>query len=323
MSTPPPLVSFVVLSYNYAHFIGETIRSILQQSGGHEFEVIIVDDASTDRSHEVISAFRDPRIRYFRHEQNLGHAATVTDALQAARGKYVARIDSDDRYRPNFLNEVLPVLEQNPDVGLVYGDAAIINDEGLLTAETTDTQHGGQDFEGNEYIALLQKNFICAPTVIARREAWLAALPVPEELSFHDWWFTLQIARAWKLRFRNAVLADYRVHRANYHTVIARNKMEERSIMWLLERLFAETERDPQLQAAKLAARRGIYAAHYHVLALKYFGAGMTADARRCYLAAVAHRPAYLASWEVLRQLLATFIGLTTYQRVKRIVQRG
>ena len=323
MSTTTPLVSFVVLSYNYARFIGETIRSMLQQRGGHDFEIIVVDDASTDHSHDVISAFRDQRIRYLRHDRNLGHAATVTDGLRAARGRYLARIDSDDRYRPDFLNEVIPILEQRPAVGLVYGDAAIINDAGATTAPTTDTRHDGCDFEGNEYVALLERNFICAPTVIARREAWLAALPIPEGLSFHDWFFTLQIARSWDFYFRGSVLADYRVHAGNYHTQIARNKSEERSIMWLLDRLFAESEADPQQQAAKLPARSRIYAAHHLTLALKYFGAGMSADARRSYLAAVRYRPACLSSGAVVRQLIATFMGIATYQRFKRMVQRG
>ncbi len=318
-----PLVSFVVLSYNYARYIGDTIGSILKQEGDHDFEIIVVDDASTDNSHEVISSFQDPRIHYFRHERNLGHAATVADGLQQARGKYVARIDSDDRYRTGFLNEVVPILERHPEVGLVYGDAAIINDEGVLTALTTDTQHGGVDFAGNEYPALLEKNFICAPTIIARREAWLDALPIPEGLSFHDWYFTLQIARKWDFYFRSAVLADYRVHSLNYHTLIARNKTEETSIMRLLDQLFAENERSAELQRAKLQARDRIYAAHYLVLALKYFGAGMGTDARRCYLAAVRRRPAYLSNIAVVRQLLATFMGIATYQRLKDLLKRG
>jgi glycosyltransferase involved in cell wall biosynthesis len=323
MSSAQPLVSFVVLSYNYARFIGETIGSMLAQQGEHDFEIVVVDDASTDDSHDVITAFRDPRIRYFRHQRNLGHAATVTDGLRAARGAYVARIDSDDRYRSCFLNEVVPILAERPQVGLVYGDAAIINDAGQVTAATTDTQHGGHDFEGSEYLALLEKNFICAPTVIARRAAWLAALPVPDGLSFHDWYFTLAMARDWPFYYRHAVLADYRVHAGNYHTLIARNKTEERSVMWLLDRHFSELLPDAQQQAAKLAARHRILATHYHVLALKYFGAGMSADARRCYLAAVRHRPAYLSSLPVMRQLLATFIGMANYQRLKGMVRRG
>jgi glycosyltransferase involved in cell wall biosynthesis len=312
-----------LLSYNYARFIGETIRSILAQQGDHEFEVIIVDDASTDNSHEVITAFTDPRIHCIRHARNLGHAATVTDGLRAARGKYVARIDSDDRYRPTFLNEVLPIFAQYPDVALVHGDAALINDDGVLTAARVDTQHGGRDHHGNEYIALMERNFVCAPTVIARREAWLDALPIPSGLSFHDWFFTLKIARNAPFYFRSAVLADYRVHRANYHTVITRNKTEEASIMRLLGELFAEPEKDPELERAKQRARSRIYAAHYLVLALKYFGAGMAADARRCFLEAARRRPTVLLDPAVVRQLLATFIGLGRYQRLKGMLGRA
>jgi glycosyltransferase involved in cell wall biosynthesis len=318
-----PLVSFVVLSYNYARFIGQTIASILGQAGNHNFEVIIVDDASTDESNEVISGFNDPRIIHMRHERNLGHAATVSDGLNAARGKYVARIDSDDRYRPHFLNEVMTVFAQHPDAGLVHGDAALIDENGDVTAARVDTQHGGRDFFGNEYVALLERNFVCAPTVIAPREAWLAALPVPEGLSFHDWYFTLAIARTAPFYFRAAVLADYRVHSANYHTLIARNKSEESSIMRLLAQLFSERETNEHLEEAKQRARNRIYAAHYRVLAQKYFGAGMTSDARRCFVEAVRRRPEMLGDLSLLRQLFATVLGLGRYQRLKGMLGRA
>lgn len=316
-------MSFVVLSYNYARFIGDTIRSILSQAGDYDFEVIIVDDASTDNSNQVISGFRDARIKTVRHERNLGHAATVTDGLKAARGKYVARIDSDDRYRPTFLSQVLPIFAEHPEAGLVHADAALIDENGEVTAARVDTQHGGRDYFGNEYVALLERNFVCAPTVIAPRAAWLAALPIPQGLSFHDWYFTLAIARRAPFYFRAAVLADYRVHHANYHTVIARNKTEEASVMRLLDERFAESEDNELLEAAKQQARNRIYAAHYRVLAQKYFGAGMTADARRCFIEAVRRRPDMLGDLSLLRQLLATFIGLGRYQRLKGMFGRA
>jgi hypothetical protein len=235
----------------------------------------------------------------------------------------VARIDSDDRYRPDFLARTVPILEREARVGLVYGDAAIINDAGELTAPCTDTQHGGRDYQGNEFVALLEKNFICAPTIIARRQAWLDALPIPAGLSFHDWWFTTQIARRRDFHYCSAVLADYRVHQSNYHTMIARNKTEEASIFRLLDELYGEREQDAALEAAKQAARSRVYGAHYLTLALKYFGAGMEADARRCYLAAVRRRPAYLSDAAVVRQLVATFMGIGNYQRIKKAVRRG
>lgn len=318
-----PHVSFVVLSYNYAGYIGECIASILDQAGDHEFEVIVVDDASTDNSEEVIRSFADPRIVYIRHPRNLGHAATVTDGLKAARGELVARIDSDDRYRANFLNEVTPLFERYPDIGLVYGDAAIIDEAGVITGATSDTIHGGRDYHGSEYVKLMQQNFICAPTVIARREAWLQALPIPEWLVFHDWFFTLMIGRHYPFYFRATVLADYRVHPRNYHSLIARNKTEEPSIIGLLDRLFETPETDPLLQRAKQRARRAVYSSQYLDFAQKYFWFQLNADARRCYWNAIRLDPTLLGRPDVARQFAGTLMGRSLYERMKKILKRA
>lgn len=318
-----PRVSFVVLSYNYARFIGETISSILKQEGDHDFEIVVVDDASTDNSDEVIRAFQDPRLRYFRHERNLGHAATVTDGLRAARGDLVARIDSDDRYRAYYLNEVLPLFDAHPETGLVYGDAAVMDATGVITIPASDAIHGGRDHQGNEYVQLLAENFICAPTVIARRQAWLDALPIPEGLVFHDWYFTLMIGRSYPFYYRSRVLADYRVHAANYHTLISRNRSEEPSIIGLLDTLFAQAERDDALEHAKQAARNDVYARHYLTFAQKYFGHGLNADARRCFLEAVRRKPANLLRADVARQLTGTLIGRSLYERIKTVIKRS
>ena len=318
-----PAVSFVVLSYNYARYIGDCIASILNQQGDHDLEVIVVDDASTDNSDDVIRSFHDARIRYIRHPENLGHGATVTDGLRAARGRLVARIDSDDRYRSEFLNEMVPLFDEHPDIGLAYADVAIIDDAGKQNVDHVDVVHGGRDFHGWEYVQLLEENFICAPTIIARREEWLHALPVPSWLVFHDWYFTLKMARRRPFYFRSRVLADYRVHGTNYHTVISRNKSEEASIFGFLDELYAIPEDDSQLEAEKQAARRRIYGRHYLQLAQKYFWFRHNADARRCYLRAVRNRPELLARPEVLRQLAATIAGRGAYDAVNRMMKRS
>lgn len=317
-----PRISFVVLSYNYARYIGETISSILAQEGDHDFEIIVVDDASTDNSDEVIRAFKDPRIRYLRHERNQGHAATVTDGIRAARGDLLARIDSDDRYRSGFLNEVVAIFDKYPDVGLVYGDAAMIDQNGAIAKGSLDTVHGGKDFKGKEYIELLRSNFICAPTVIAKREAWLNALPIPDGLVFHDWFFTLKIARNHQSYYRQAILADYRVHPANYHTHIARNRSEEASIIRLLDELYASSEEDAWLEQKKQEARAQVYGTHYRVLGSKYFWFHFNRDARRCYWKALRLQPHYALDAALLRQFMATIIGRRLYERLKSMAPR-
>ncbi len=98
-----PLVSFAVTCRNLELYIGDALGSIFRQTATDDFEIIVVDDASTDASAEVILATNDPRIRYIRHTERQGEAATVSEALMLARGTYVARLDGDDRLRPDFL----------------------------------------------------------------------------------------------------------------------------------------------------------------------------------------------------------------------------
>src|SRR6266571_2177447 len=94
-----PLVSFVVPCYNYGRYLPDCLASIFGQEGAHDFEVIVIDDGSTDNTSEVLRSFTDPRMEVICHSKNLGHVATVNEGLRQARGTFVARIDPDDRYR--------------------------------------------------------------------------------------------------------------------------------------------------------------------------------------------------------------------------------
>jgi glycosyltransferase involved in cell wall biosynthesis len=282
-----PQVSFIVLCYNHERYISDCLRSILEQDGEIPFEVIVIDDASPDGSAGVISSFTDRRLRVIRHEQNRGHAASINEALALARAPLVARIDGDDRYRPSFLRTAVNALQAHPSAGLFYSDAAMIGEDGDQRADRMDTVHAGRDHCGSEFIPLLSFNFICAPTIMARAECWRSVPPVPDHLAFHDWYFTLLIARKFDFYYSSDVLAEYRVHDGNLHSLISRNGREETSIRWLLDLVYSVPETSAEVEAAKQAARRHIYARHALTLAEKYFFFERYADARRCYLAAL------------------------------------
>src|SRR4051812_30879440 len=123
-----PLVSFVVPTYNVARFLPDCLKSILDQTAEVEYEIVLIDDASTDHTEQVARSFTDPRIHYLRHAENKGHAATINEAMSLARGALIARIDSDDRYRPDFLARVLPIFETFLDVGVVFGNVELIDE---------------------------------------------------------------------------------------------------------------------------------------------------------------------------------------------------
>jgi glycosyltransferase involved in cell wall biosynthesis len=316
MSSRNPHLSIVIPSYNYARFLPDCLDRIFRQNAAPEFEVVIVDDGSTDDTGEVLDGIKDSRVRIVRNARNRGHVATINEALQLTRGAIVARIDPDDRYHPDFMATVCDRLQAHPEATLVYGNAAIVNAQGEPSGRESFHPHE-TDFVGWEYIQLLERNFICAPTVAARREVWMDALPVPEGLAFNDWYFTLMAARRGPFCYVNKVLADYRVHGANHHMVVARNRSEERSVFWLLDRMFEQAEANADLDREKRRARHAVYASHYLDFANKYFGFGYTGEARRCYLAAVRHRPSLAGSGAVARRLLATLTSRSAYEGLK------
>ena len=120
-------VSIIIATYNRAALLPRAIKSVLAQTFT-DYELIIVDDCSSDDTWEIVGDFTDPRIRVFRHETNRGAAATRNTGIARARGEYITFLDDDDECTPNRLADQVSVLDTNPDVGMVYGWIEEIND---------------------------------------------------------------------------------------------------------------------------------------------------------------------------------------------------
>ncbi len=314
-----PLVSFVVPCYNYGRYLRDCIDRIFAQEGEYEMEIIAINDCSTDDTLAILRSYDDSRLHIIDHEVNRGHIFTINEGIERTNGKYVVRIDPDDRHRPQFLSRLVPILESKPEIALAYGNVALIDGEGRIGMERADTHHRGHDYMGNEFVALLKKNFICAPTVIARREAWMSACPVPEGLAFNDWYFNIMLARRWPFYYCDEVLADYRVHDSNHHSKISQDGSEERSVIKLLDLVYSQEETDSALEQAKLSAKAEAYASHYLDFAIKYFGHGMNAESRRCFLRVLFLGPSLMAKPTHLRLMLATFFPRRWYDAAKNI----
>ncbi|MBQ0010473.1 MAG: glycosyltransferase family 2 protein, partial [Ruminococcus sp.] len=106
------LVSVIMPSYNTADYIAESIRSVLAQTYPY-WELIIVDDCSSDQTDEVVASFDDCRIRYFKNEKNSGAAVSRNRALREARGKWIAFLDSDDLWMPDKLEKQIGFMDRN------------------------------------------------------------------------------------------------------------------------------------------------------------------------------------------------------------------
>lgn len=121
-----PLVSICVTAYNHQKYITATIQSVLQQTYDN-FELIIVDDCSTDNTAEVIKGFVDIRISYHRNEQNLGPQENWTKILGLARGKYVKLFCGDDILYPDCISEQVGVLEDPDNKNVFWSPATKIS----------------------------------------------------------------------------------------------------------------------------------------------------------------------------------------------------
>ncbi len=131
MSAREPLVTVYIACFNYEEFVDQAIRSVLAQTLS-DFELIVIDDGSSDGSRERISAYHGaPNVRVI-FQDNRGLNATNNVALRAARGKYLMRLDADDYLDENALLVLSNALEQEPDAALVFPDYYLVDREGHL-----------------------------------------------------------------------------------------------------------------------------------------------------------------------------------------------
>ena len=115
------LVTVYITNFNYGKFIKQAIESVLMQTE-QSFELIIIDDGSTDNSKEIIEKYKDLKNIRIVYQKNKGLNVTNNIALRAARGKYIVRLDADDYFSPNALELLLEKLESDSMLGMVFPD---------------------------------------------------------------------------------------------------------------------------------------------------------------------------------------------------------
>jgi len=115
----PRKVSVIIPAYNMAKYLGETLKDILNQTY-QNFEIIVVNDASTDHTDQVMQQFQDQRIKYIVHSENQYAAAARNTGIRVSEGEYIAFVDADDKVHPEKLAIQVAFLERNPEIGLSY-----------------------------------------------------------------------------------------------------------------------------------------------------------------------------------------------------------
>ena len=131
------LVSIIVPVYNRSIYLKQAIQSAIGQTY-QNIEIIVSDDCSPDSPEAIVKSFDDPRIRFRRNQKNLGVASNIISAVKEARGKYVASLNDDDVWNENFLEKLVPQLENNQDLVLAFCDHYIIDSDGNIDNKATE-----------------------------------------------------------------------------------------------------------------------------------------------------------------------------------------
>jgi len=195
-----PLVSVLMPVYNRETMVGDAIRSIQNQTF-HDWELLLLDDASTDKSLEVCRAFEaeDKRIRVLVNERNVGCGESRNRLVSHATGEYIAMQDSDDVSVPQRLAHEVEILESKPDIGLVGGLAAWIDlEDGNVIANFPPTLNRGEPYpqDRSDMVRLLYSGCeVAVPTCMFRRSLLAGtAEPFGKYRFVDDWYFFLQVA---------------------------------------------------------------------------------------------------------------------------------
>ena len=186
-----PLISVIMPVYNTAPFVKEAIESVLHQTE-NDFELIIINDASSDESIEVISGIADPRIRIINNEKNLGLAVTLNKGIRAATGKYIARMDGDDIAMHNRFEEQLKAIKIADRKSLISSTCLLIDESGNKIGKwKDDTKYITPRAIRNQ---LPNNNCIVHPSVFVRKDVLSDFFYDPEQHESEDYDLWLRMA---------------------------------------------------------------------------------------------------------------------------------
>jgi glycosyltransferase involved in cell wall biosynthesis len=217
--TELPLVSILCLCYNHEKFLEEALRSVIHQDYPNK-EIIIIDDFSTDRSvqkiTQIIASY--PEINFIRNATNQGNCTSFNEAFKIATGDFIIDFATDDVLLPGAISrQVEKFLSLSEIYGVVYSDAEVISEEGtFLGYHHKGTSRERFHPEGDVFKYVLQRYFICPPTMMIRRSVLEQTGGYDSTLAYEDFNFWVESSRAFYYGFISDALVKRRVVRKSF-----------------------------------------------------------------------------------------------------------
>ena len=224
-----PLVSVIVPCYNHEKYVEQTIESIVNQTYKN-IELIVIDDGSKDSSPEILEKLSKKYNFYFERQENMGLPATLNKMIKMAQGEYISLIASDDVKTLDKIEILVnEFIQLSDEYAVVFGEAKIIDDNGIEKCVNYDNEVVCEfikqqllkrpeiDFKKNfgSYNTLLIDNYLPAMTTLIRKKVIIEAGYYDEDISIEDWSMWLKIARKYKFKYVDSIVAYYRLHDSN------------------------------------------------------------------------------------------------------------
>lgn len=228
--------SIAMTTYNGGFFLREQLNSILVQTV-QDFELIICDDCSSDNTWEVLKeyALKDKRIRIYKNEANLGFKKNFEKAIMLCTGDYVALSDQDDVWAPDHLEILFSVMGEKM---IACGNSDLIDGNGkkigLTLKEMELLDNESNNHQKRAYSLVYFRNPYQGASMLIKKEFFSIALPIPDDILYHDAWFSLLSCFYGGMNYTNRIVNQYRLHGHNVTGKRIKRRSRLKSIVYQL-----------------------------------------------------------------------------------------
>ncbi|RLD50552.1 MAG: hypothetical protein DRI94_08330 [Bacteroidetes bacterium] len=199
------LVSIILPVYNAEKYLKFAIDSVLSQTY-EKFELIIINDGSTDSSFEIIKSYSDNRIKLINHNNNIGYVYRLNEGIEISKGVFIARIDSDDIWKTNKLSEQIKAFEKNTNLFFIATDFNMIDKNGKVISIVKNSKYS--NIKNN----ILKKSLICHSSIIFKKDICKSIGIYNENIKYaEDYNYWIRILSKYDGIILPQTLTDYRI----------------------------------------------------------------------------------------------------------------
>jgi glycosyltransferase involved in cell wall biosynthesis len=255
IAAPAPRVSLCLPTYQRAELLELCIRSILSQTYS-DFELVVVDNASSDETPAVVHRFADARIRFYRNDQNIGPFPNMNRAISLARGELICVAHDDDLYLPQFLERETAFMDAHPSVGMVHSAVYEIESSGrrrrIVRAYSSSRVLDGRA----AFVRFLRGHNVCCSSVMVRRRLYEIAGTFDPRFRTADFHLWLRLAMHGDVGYLAEPLVEMRVHPERGTSRMTPERWYEEFVQIVDEGLGLAARGQPPLRLNERSVRR-------------------------------------------------------------------